>query len=293
MEHDLTYEQICFIRDNRLQLSNKEMADHLEVPVRRVSLLIKDYSWTLTPEQVYAKRAAKLSQISSSDPDTDDYLRTNYLLVPSKTMASNLGRSDTFVRTRMRQLGLLIPQEVIEQRKRDSQIKPGHIPPNKGKKQSDYMSPGQIAKTTGTRFKKGIRPHNTAEADGEIRIRTDHKNRNGRQYKWLRISLGNWVQLHRHNWEKTHGPIPKGMCLWAKDGDSLNCDPDNWELITRRENVLRNSGSRNLKDGYILRILAPRDPLLKDHITEQYPDLIELKRKELEANRIIRKHGQK
>lgn len=265
------------------------MADCLKVPVGRVRLLVKDYGWTLTREQLYSKRGAKLSQLSSSDPDTDDYLRTNYLLVPSKTMATALGRSDTFVRTRMRQLGLVIPREIIEQRKKESRFKSGHIPSNTGKKLEEFMDPDTIKKFRKNQFAKGNLPHNTATADGEIRIRTERK----RQYKWIRTSLGKWVQLHRHNWEKAHGPIPQGMCLWAKDGDSLNCDPDNWELITRQENVFRNSGSRNLKDGYILGLLAPRDRELKDQITAEYPELIELKRKELEANRIIRKHGQK
>ncbi|TEB41479.1 HNH endonuclease [Flavobacterium circumlabens] len=103
------------------------------------------------------------------------------------------------------------------------------------------MSPEQIERTKATRFKKGSSPHNTCEKDGVIRIRTDHKDRNGRQYKWIRISLGKWKQLHVYNWELKNGNVPEGSLVTFKDGDSLNTEIENLELITMEQNMLRNS----------------------------------------------------
>ncbi|MCW8829976.1 MAG: HNH endonuclease [Gammaproteobacteria bacterium] len=41
-------------------------------------------------------------------------------------------------------------------------------------------------------------------------------------------------------WEQHNGPIPKGMIVTFIDGDKLNCDIDNLELITKAENLQRN-----------------------------------------------------
>ncbi|OWK23941.1 hypothetical protein AJ87_26355 [Rhizobium yanglingense] len=41
------------------------------------------------------------------------------------------------------------------------------------------------------------------------------------------------VHKHRWLWEKANGPIPEGHVLKCLDGDKTNCDPSNWELISR------------------------------------------------------------
>jgi hypothetical protein len=51
----------------------------------------------------------------------------------------------------------------------------------------------------------------------------------------------NWLPLHIIEWERVHGPLPAGHCLWFKDGDRLNVDVANLELHTRAENLARNS----------------------------------------------------
>lgn len=109
-------------------------------------------------------------------------------------------------------------------------FKPGHKPWNKGKKGLQH---GGIE----TQFKKGNRPHNTKE-DGSISIRTDSK---GFKYKYIRISLGKWVELHRHIWIQHNGPIPEGHIIVFKDGDSMNCKIENLEMITYEENMARNT----------------------------------------------------
>jgi len=164
--------------------------------------------------------------------------------------------------------------------------KPGSVPLNKGKKQSEYMSPQQIEKTKATRFKTGQKSI-TELYDGAITERAD---KSGTVHKYIRISKGVWVELQIVNWEKVNGPIPEGHCLWCLSEDRTNCDPSNWELITQKENLWRNSASNNLTDRYVANTVAWRNAELADEIL-QYPEIIDLKRKQLQLNRAIKQHG--
>lgn len=42
-----------------------------------------------------------------------------------------------------------------------------------------------------------------------------------------------WRAVHLLRWEELHGAIPAHHCLKCLDGDRLNTDPSNWELISR------------------------------------------------------------
>lgn len=167
----------------------------------------------------------------------DQYLRDNYLTIPAKRMAKNLGRSEGSARQRMKILGIVVPKEVVEYFKKASQFPPGSISHNKGQKMSSEV----YSKVKSTMFKKGQQPINT-KADGDIVTR---KNTNawGKKtyYKWIRISKANWKMLHVVLWENKHGPIPKGMIIVFKDKNSLNVTLENLELITRSENMKRNT----------------------------------------------------
>ncbi len=165
----------------------------------------------------------------------DQFLRDHYLTVPAKRMAKMLGRSEGTARQRMKVLGIVVPPEIVEQFRRASQIKPGNVPHNKGKKMSDELR----AKVAHTWFQKGLLPHNTAKADGEITIRKD--NGTGIPYRYIRLSLGNWELLHRHIWRQHNGEIPDGHIVVFKDGDQSNCDISNLELITLKDNMRRNT----------------------------------------------------
>lgn len=171
----------------------------------------------------------------------DTFIRKNYLLSPIKRMAKDLSRSQTFVRARMKALGLVVPAELAEQRKREGQIKKGNIPKNKGKKM-----PAEIyAKVSKTFFKKGHLPHNSAKKDGTIRLRVDQNAYGKKYYKYIRLSLGNWVPYHRYRWELFRGPVPKGHCVTFKNGDTLDCRLKNLELISRAQNATRNKAKFN------------------------------------------------
>lgn len=108
----------------------------------------------------------------------------------------------------------------------------GSVPVNKGKGMPEEVR----EKVKHTWFTKGHQPHNT-NYDGHVRISKDG-------YQEIRVRKGKYRLLHIVNWEKVHGTLPKGHCLWCLDGDKLNTDPSNWELITRAENMARNTVHR-------------------------------------------------
>ena len=110
----------------------------------------------------------------------------------------------------------------------DTTFKPGHLSERKGMKFPGTGNAGSFA--------KGFEPHNTL-TDGQIRTRTTNE---GRTYNYIRIAKGKWEFLQKWRWTNEVGPIGKGMVLRCKTTDTLNCDPSNWELITKAENASRN-----------------------------------------------------
>lgn len=118
----------------------------------------------------------------------------------------------------------------VERRNKDTQFKPGMTPWNKGMK---GLSIGGI----NSQYKPGNKPHNT-KYNGAISIRNDTS---GIGYKYIRIDEAKWKLLHHKVWIEHNGPIPEGMIIAFKNGDTFNCDIDNLVMISREENMIRNS----------------------------------------------------
>lgn len=153
--------------------------------------------------------------------------------IPMKRISAMLGRNESSARQRLLRLGYTVPKEVAFKFAIESRLKKGHIPPNKGKAMSEELR----EKVKRTWFQKGINPHNT-KSDGVITVRRDTT---GKSYKYIRIKKSKWELLHRHIWMQVYGEIPKDMIISFKDHNSLNCVIENLELITRQENMKRNS----------------------------------------------------
>lgn len=279
---------IRFIKKNRLKMSGYAMECKFGFTKGIITRWLSKNGLQVSHKLRVKFRAEGLRGITSSTPAVDKFLTKHYLTVNVNQLSIKIGRSETFVKTRLRQLNLVIPRRIIEQRKKESQIKKGHVPMNKGLKQKDYMSKEAINKTKATRFQTGQIPHNAVGfKDGDIRIR-HRKNRDMKPHKYIRIKLGVWQELQIYNWEKKNGPVPKGFVLACKDGDTLNCRPSNWYLMSMKDNMIRNSSSLRLTDGYVAFTLVGRNGMHRYDEILKNKELIETKRLQLQLNRTIK-----
>lgn len=105
----------------------------------------------------------------------------------------------------------------------------GMEPRNKGMPMSKEL----YEKCKATMFKKGIEPHNT-KYDGHERISKDG-------YIEIRVRKGKYVAKHRHIWEQANGKVPKGYIVVFKYRNPQNICLENLELISRAENMIRNT----------------------------------------------------
>lgn len=234
----LTPANIRFIKANRLTMSGSDMALRFGVGKGVVQTYMRNNNLQPPAEIKNKFRAEGIRRKFDPKSKENKFIKKHYLKVPLKRLGVMMGHTESFVYGRLKRLGLSVPPDIVAQRKLDSQIKPGNVPANKGKK----MSKAAYKKCKATMFKKGQIPHNAIGfKDGDISIRQRHPKQGGRSYKWIREGLGKWQLLHIHNWEKKHKKkLPKGHCLWFKDNDTMNCKPSNLELITRAENLKRN-----------------------------------------------------
>ena len=165
---------------------------------------------------------------------TDDemkWLEANRLMVISdyhEAFAATFGRSDVS----------LVNMHSLRKRKgwrtgRTGCFEKGQVPVNKGVPCPPGKG-GRHPNARKTQFKKGNISH-TYKGPGHERI--DSKD----GYIVLIVDeLNPWtgaktrpVHKHVYLWEQANGPVPAGHCLKCLDGNKLNTDPANWELIPR------------------------------------------------------------
>jgi len=174
----------------------------------------------------------------------NDIIRQRYPFEPTKKIADDLGLSESSVYNRAFAMGIKKDPTYL----RSTQFPPGYLggkatqfqkgqaPPNKGQK----MSKDLYQKVAKTMFKKGNKPMNT-QPIGTIHQRSD---KSGKMYLYIKLSDCNWQLLNRYTWEQYHGPIPKGLIVAYKDGNYLNNDINNLMLLTKKENMARNTIQR-------------------------------------------------
>jgi hypothetical protein len=85
-----------------------------------------------------------------------------------------------------------------------------------------------------TQFKPGAKPPNhrpagtIREVDGYFEIK-------------IAEGMRQWKLLHRVIWERCNGPIPKGCIVIFLDGNTKNLNIKNMALLTKAENMKRNT----------------------------------------------------
>jgi hypothetical protein len=278
-----------FIRENYLKLSSRKISKQLGHPRGTIASFLKRERLSI-PQDLKEKwrKESVVEMFDSKVHPEDELIKELYLLLPIKNLADLIGRSDSFTKRRIDKLGLVIPRDIIEQRKIDSRIKPGNVPMNKGKKITEYMSPEGIERSKVTRFKKGQKSH-TELFDGAITFRWNHQERDAQPHWYIRLAKGVWQELQIFEWERVNGPVPEKHVLSCIDGDTLNIDPSNWKPMPMADNMRRNSASLNLTDSYVAFTLAGRT---KTHLIEEFkkrPELIEAKRDLLVLQRAVKK----
>lgn len=129
----------------------------------------------------------------------------------------------------------------------DTEFKKGIIPHNKGLKITEYVPPHSLEKLKRTQFKPGQLPH-TAKEKGYI-SRLERVRANGNIEVVYNINIDWKGNRKPHNsykwylWEVEHQTDrPEGMIITVKNGNQDDMRLDNFEVISRAENLFRNRG---------------------------------------------------
>ena len=104
----------------------------------------------------------------------------------------------------------------------------GQEPANKGKKMPFHP------RCAATQFKKGCRKGRANQVYKPIG--TERLSKEGYLQRKVNDDLPfqrRWRGVHIINWEAVNGPMPDGHALKCLDGNRLNTDARNWELIPR------------------------------------------------------------
>lgn len=183
-----------------------------------------------------------------------DLLRQLYPHQHTKDVAAAIGRPAGNCYRKAAELGIRKAPDWISHVARVRTTEPGHashakrfasgqVPWNKGLKWSTGLHP----KSKVNHFKPGSR-HGSAAANvlpvGSLRI-TEDSILQRKVADTVGALYRNWRAVHRLVWEAAHGPVPPGHIVVFKPGrHTTNLDEitlDAIELITRAENMLRNS----------------------------------------------------
>ncbi len=177
--------------------------------------------------------------------EDDNYLREHYANTLNADLAKHLKCKKSSVENRAQRLGLKKDKAFIADIARERSSDPKHpmhkykftkgvVPPNKGKKQSEYMTVEAIERNKATRFKKGHTPHNHRPI-GYERITKDG-------YRERKVEEPNIFKLvHRLVWEENYGEIPEGCNIQFRDGNRANCEINNLYIISRKNQMKQNT----------------------------------------------------
>ena len=231
--------QEAYLRRNWTRSSTAEIAwvlgytaDQVRDKAKRMKLRRgpKRHTWT-TEEDARLRRAF---------PDT-----------PTRSIAQAMGMTECQIQARARKLGLAkspahqarmahAQSEAMRDPNhpgRKTQFRKGHRPANKGVK--GWKAGGRSAETQ-------FKPVHLSGRAAQIKhpIAAERITRDG--YIERKINDGlplqkRWRAVHLIEWEAVNGPIPAGHCLIFINRNKQDVRLENLQLITRAENMRRNS----------------------------------------------------
>jgi hypothetical protein len=206
--------------------------------------------------------------------ENEAYLKKHYPNMKAKDISVVLGISKPAIIAKAFILNLSKSTEFKRKVGLEGQFKVGFSPWNKGMK-------GVCIGGIESQFKKGHLPHNIRK-NGDISIRKDKL---GKYHEFIRVKKGKWIHKKIFVWQEHYGEIPKKMCIRVIDGNTMNTDISNLEMITMKENRIKNSGSTMLSDNYVARLMTRKPPELQEELSKN-KDIIELQRTIYQAKRI-------
>lgn len=160
-----------------------------------------------------------------------EFIRLWYAIIPTNLIANCIDKSETFVRRFMKTNRLVVPADKLKEFVAQGRFKKGQLPWLTG------MKGLRFAGSEKTWFKKGQKPKNTLY-DGAITIR---KYNDGTRYQFIRLANRKWVPLHQHLWKQHYGAHDPELIVVFKNKNTMDCRIDNLEVITRSENMKRNT----------------------------------------------------
>jgi HNH endonuclease len=164
----------------------------------------------------------------------DFFILNTFQRLTVTQISFHLRRHTSSVRRRMKWLGVVTPKHISDKAKQIGQFKPGQVPPNKGRKRSEYLSQAAIMKCKRTQFKKGLTPTN------HKRIGSQRIDKDG--YTWIKYREPNkWMMKHRWLWIQKRGKILPGFVIVFKDGNKNRIVISNLKMISRKQNMMRNT----------------------------------------------------
>lgn len=172
-------------------------------------------------------------------PQDDAVIKKFYDKLNAETIGRMIGRTKGTIRQRYKTLKLVVPAAKLDEFKKAGRYNKGHEPWSKGKTQEQIFSKEALKKIKKVRFKKGMASWNKA-AEGEIRLIRMAGKKSSLKYYNIKIN-GKWYFLHHVIWKKENSTIPKNKIVTFIDGNQMNCVIENLMLITRKENMLRNT----------------------------------------------------
>lgn len=204
-------------------------------------------------------------------------LKHRYPTTRVQDLADEFGCSEILVQRKAGKLGIKKDKEFVRKMARDAiinnpehngrkaWIKKGSIPPNKGKKMSEFMSPERLEIFKKNQFKKGNRPHNAVPINTEVFMP---------QHGYTKVKVGEpdkWELKHRLVWMQHNGPIPEGFNVQFKDGNTLNFEPANLYIVDKSGNMQENTIMRypdNLRTA--IRQIGKLTKTIKEHEKNGY-----------------------
>ena len=227
-----------YIKANYLKISLSQIAKNLNISPYVIKRRYRDLE-LVVPLEIKHEFSVKAMGVTlvKFTADEDLFIKENYHKIPTKRLASIIGKKYGSVRKRIDFLGLNLTAEMIQNFKEQSWLKKGSIPPNKGKKIPEHVK----AKMQRTMFKKGNVPHNL------VPIGTERITKDG--YVEIKIYDGkgndNWDLKHRVIWRQHFGEIPHNHNVQFKDGNRQNTAISNLYLITKQENLHKHLWTAN------------------------------------------------